>query len=249
MPQSNIDSSCSGRREEIEKQHQEIEKRLMDAKGRWGDLPPELIQRMLKSLRSTPIRCRAATDEFCQGGIEGRVKDGSIYLCPRSDESTLLHELVHDAGGEELDAEAIENHLYITDDTPPDGSDYDKFFGQDRPCRYFEPDDKKRKKPLVVSKFVIWNPRTGDLWVQAGTRSAPKKGKQLKATFPASSDRIRAFNENPPPECGTETAKKCGARCADFATYGFCDRKTLHPPCYQHRNHTKASPPRRCPCC
>lgn len=204
-----------------------IRNKLDEGSGKWGDLPEDLREDLLDALRDTPIRYRPAGDSKCPG-TPGQVLNGEILLCPGANEAVLLHELVHVAGGSELDAEAIENHLYLTKNTEPTYDDFEKFIANDSPCAFAD-----GKKQLIVSNFVIWDPKGGKVWLQAGTRSAPRKGKQLRSNFPAPKGIQDKLDANPLGSCAP--AQKCGARCKDFDTYGFCDRKVRQPPCYQHR--------------
>lgn len=209
----------------------EIRLKLIVHNGEWDDLPPELRQALLNELASRTIRYREKDDPACTvSKFRGELLNGEILLCPGlANEATLVHELVHAIGGQELDSEAIENHLYRGQDTDPDGSDFTKFFSEN-PCRYMD-----GKTMLLVSKFVIWNPKDGTLWFQTGSRTLPRKGKKLSEGIVASTSNLQDLKKNPPPECSKEEARKCGARCKDFAEYGFCDRKVFQPPCYQHR--------------
>jgi len=232
MADPNVDSSCADRANDIQKYIDAIDKGLSQGKGRWGDLPSGLRDELRSKLHSTKIICLSKEADDCKVGIEGRVSNSEISLCPGANEGTLLHELVHANGGDELDSEALENHLYRFKKSEPEGDDFEKFLFKDKPCAFME----KKGKLLLVSKNVIWNPRTGELWIREGTRAQPKKGKKLKPTFiPSIIDRQK-LEKNPPSDCGSEQAQKCGAQCKDFKTYGLCDRKVFHPPCYQHRS-------------
>ena len=231
MADSNINSACGDRADDIQEYVDAIDQKLSEGKKRWADIPPGLRQELRNRLHSIKINCFTKEDGDCIVGIDGRVRDSQIYLCPDANEATLLHELVHANGGKELDSEALENHLYPGKGTDPSGDDVDKFLVKDKPCAYFE-----GKKQFLVAEYVIWNPRTGELWIREGTRTQPKRGKKLKPTFnisPIDKDKLK---KNPPADCSmTAKAEKCGARCKDFETYGLCDRKVRNPPCYQHR--------------
>jgi hypothetical protein len=230
MSHSNVQSSCQDWLDKIDEMLDAIEEKLDEGDGKWGDLPGELREKLKKKLQSVEINCYTKNDSDCQAGIKGRVKDSEIYLCPGANEATLLHELVHVAGGEELDAEAIENHLYPFKSTDPTYDDFLKFIEQDKPCKYTE-----NKRTLLASKFVIWDPKNGKLWTQIGSRSKPKKGEELDDEFKADSSILDKLAQMPLGECGKEQPEKCGAACKDFETYGYCDRKVYQPPCWQHR--------------
>ena len=175
---TNIQSNCQDRLDKVQKMLDEIAKKLSEGKDKWGDLPADLRDNLGKKLQTIPINCYTKEDADCKRGIQGRVLNSQIYLCPGANEATLLHELVHVVGGEELDSEAIENHLYPGKGTDPTYDDFQKFVDQDKPCKYMED-----KRILFASKFVIWDPKNGKIWVQAGSRMKPKKGKELNPEF------------------------------------------------------------------
>ncbi len=227
LPEIRISAATDGASDDLTKLIQSIAGKLAAGDGKWGDLSEDLREALQDALRDTPIHYRPANDPKCPG-TPGQVLGGEILLCPGANESVLLHELVHVAGGSELDAEAIENHLYLTKNTPPTYDDFEKFISVDDPCAFTD-----GKKQLVVSNFVIWDPASGKLWLQTGTRAAPRKGRELRPRFPADRDIRDRLKANPLGSCSP--AQKCGARCKDFDTYGLCDRKVRQPPCYQHR--------------
>lgn len=78
---------------------------------------------------------------------------GKITICPPTFADTqarinavVFHEIVHAAGGTELDAEALENHFYTGNGaTSPSSSDWDSFH-----------DDG--------GEYVIWDEDSGDLF-------------------------------------------------------------------------------------
>jgi hypothetical protein len=217
--------------DDLQKLKNSLTKKLMQAQDKWGELSAELRERLLEALRDTPISYRDKSHADCKSGIKGRVDNSQIYLCPGANEAVLLHELVHVTGGQELDAEAVENHLYVTKKSDPTYDDFVKFIGQDKPCAL-----KEGKDTLLVSRYVIWNPQSGEMWFQAGSRKSPKKGTSVRAKFPAPSTIRDQLKASPPGECSKEQAVKCGAPCKDFDQYGYCDRKVHQPPCYQHRS-------------
>jgi len=205
-------------------------KKLSEGNGEWGKLSEDLTEDLLDALEKANICFLPKADVRCsQWGYRGQTDGNDIYLCPGANEAVLLHELVHWAGGKELDAEAIENHLYVAKNSAPTGDDFAKFISED-PCLF-----KDGKDRLVVSKYVIWKPDGGAMWFQVGTRRAPRKGKKLDATFPASSADRSDLDKKNLPECSQSMTQKCGAVCKDFDQYGYCDRKVYQPPCYQHR--------------
>lgn len=211
-----------------------IRYKLIVHNGEWDDLPPELRSALLDELAHRKITLRSRNDPICTASNADAgelTSSGEIRLCPNLlNEAVLLHELVHAAGGQELDSEAVENHIYKTQDSDPTPDDFPKFL-KENPCGYMD-----GKAMLLVSRFVIWDPKSGKLWFQVGSRRSPKKGKELSENINAPAEIKKMFRDNPPPECAREQAKKCGAPCKDFDQYGYCDRKVFQPPCYQHRS-------------
>jgi len=222
---------------ELQELIDEVRFKLIVHNGEWDDIPSELRTALLEELAHRQIAFRPDGDAACVASEPNAgelMPDGRILLCRGiANEATLVHELVHAAGGQELDSEAIENHLYVRQDTDPTSGDFDKFVTEN-PCQYMD-----GKTMLVVSKFVIWDPKSGKLWFQVGDRRSPKKGKELSEGINVPmNDRRKFFDnlkKNPLPECSKSMAQKCGAVCKDFDTYGYCDRKVYQPPCYQHR--------------
>ena len=205
--------------------------KLSEGNGQWGKLPEDLTEDLLDALEHAHISFRSKDDPACSRlGYRGEVQGSNIYLCPGANEAVLLHELVHFAGGQELDAEAVENHLYVVKNSAPSGDDFKKFIGEN-PCLF-----KDGKDRLVVSRYVIWNPNGGAMWFQVGTRKAPRKGRKLDATFPGTPADKSDLDKANLPECSKSMAQACGAVCKDFDAYGYCDRKVYQPPCYQHRS-------------
>lgn len=126
------------------------------------------------------INCSLEVDcEDCD--IDGKSVRGSgkITLCDSSlDSSTqqritaiVFHEMIHAAGGTELDAEALENHFFGgSGATAPTSDDWEKFH-----------DDG--------GEFVIWDEGTGQLFekcVEEGSwneSDTVTRGIQLRPTF------------------------------------------------------------------
>jgi hypothetical protein len=206
-------------------------KKLSEGNGEWGKLSEDLTEDLLDALEKANISFLPKSDTRCsQLGYRGQVDGNNIYLCPGANEAVLLHELVHFAGGQELDAEAIENHLYVVKNSDPSIDDFYKFI-KENPCAFMDGKDQ-----LLVSRYVIWNPKSGAMWFQIGTRKSPRKGNKVDASFPAPSTVKDALSKLTIPECSKSMAQKCGAPCKDFDHYGYCDRKVYQPPCYQHRS-------------
>lgn len=111
-------------------------------------------------------------------------QEKTIYICKNQITTKLiLHELIHAINGTELDAEAIENHCYRKG--KPTKLDYDKFI-------------RKGKKwgKLILGRYVIWNPETGEKWINAGTLIKPKKGTPLKKNPKTPDDVLKKYKES-----------------------------------------------------
>jgi len=118
------DKQTRNHRRDFEKSKQEIHIRLKD-KSKARSLPKELLDRLnsflAKSVRATVF---VAVDNSQRGGKWwGRSGSYCIWIHPRCFEpygrnrvprltSVLFHELVHAAGGWELDAEYYENYFF-----------------------------------------------------------------------------------------------------------------------------------------
>ncbi|MCW3073480.1 MAG: hypothetical protein JWP69_549 [Flaviaesturariibacter sp.] len=114
--------------------------------------------------------CGAGTGEC--SGLDGAQNSERILICTfdtRRLAAVLLHELVHDCGGSELDSEAIEYTCYVGNGSqPPNGDDWYKF------CKHTK--EFEGNKHIRVAKFVIWNSTTGDVWVRNNNGGKPEKG-------------------------------------------------------------------------
>ena len=94
--------------------------------------------------------------------------------------TTVFSALVKLIGGMELDVEALENHCY-------------------KPEADFEDDDWKKiikgskdieGERLRRGRFVLWDPCTGEKWMNEGSARSPKKGKSLRSN-PAMPPRVQ----------------------------------------------------------
>ncbi len=119
-------------------------------------------------------------DGSCSSGIVGYsgIGSGRINLCTGAFSGTqqrlnaiTFHEMIHAAGGTELDAEALENHFFAgSGATAPTSGDWDDFH-----------DDG--------GEFVIWNEDTGQLFercVESGSwyeSDTVTQGVQLNPNF------------------------------------------------------------------
>jgi len=85
--------------------------------------------------------------------------------------AVLFHELIHYCGGTELDAEAFENSCFTKEEcaAPPGAEDFKDF---EKEIVEKTVDGKK----VRVTDFVIWNPATGEVRINEGTKDKPKRG-------------------------------------------------------------------------
>ena len=110
--------------------------------------------------------------------LDGSTISTRIRICETKDNrripAVLLHELVHACEGSELDAEAVERVCYFQNGAePPNGKDFKKF------CDKYETDLFEGNKNTRVSKFVIWDSVSGEVWVKSQKDGKVVKGTQL----------------------------------------------------------------------
>lgn len=133
---------------------------------------PNLRSEMVQKWPTIRIKCGAGTSECA--GLDGQWNGSRILICttsPRRVGPVLLHEFVHACGGSELDSEAVENACYLQSGaTPPTSGDFPIFCRED----VFGGDPNIR-----VSNFVIWDSRSGEVWVKARRNGAVVKGARL----------------------------------------------------------------------
>lgn len=119
-----------------------------------------MIQR-LYGLRPLTVQCLQCQEPGAEGFTAGRGV-GEIGLCQpalasgqQRLNSVFFHELIHACGGDELDAEGLENHCFHgAGATPPTPDDFRLFrLGPNR-------------QGWVAGRFLLWNPRTGQLFVK-----------------------------------------------------------------------------------
>ena len=113
--------------------------------------------------------------EDCDEGVQGLTREDDVIVICRDtlDNSTeqrtcivIFHEMIHAAGGTELDSEALENHFFTgAGATFPTASDFDKFRANG-------------------GDFVEWVENTGELFEICMDESyGTSRGSQLSPTF------------------------------------------------------------------
>lgn len=157
------------------------------------DVPDRLKERFVRRLPAVTISCADL------GDVHGRTRGQDITLNRTSiNERVLFHELIHAMGGRELDAEVYERHCAPTE-TDPTRDDWPKFFR-----------DSEAWGRLRAGPLVIWDPCTGDVWINDGTPERPRRGRPLRR-LPGTPDwvlerydvdcsRDSEIPENPAPE-------------------------------------------------
>jgi len=162
-----------------------------------------------KGEKSFYIICCKDSLKACDTGdkrtaLRGRTyrRKREIYLCKRGqNKATLFHELVHLAGGTELDSEAYENTVFgwFSHANEPTPDDFDKFV--DESCNW---------RGLRVTDFTIWDPESGDKWSNTGTRARPRKGRELSSNPSTPHKVLKKLKDDKGKECGKKkkSAKK-----------------------------------------
>lgn len=138
---------------------------------------PKLKKEITRRWDSVRIECGNnddPDDEECDG-LDGAWSDERILICvtsPRRIKPVLLHELVHDVGGSELDSEAVERAVFEGRGAePPNGDDWEKFWED---TETLNGDETQR-----VGEFVIWDSSSGRVWVKETSDGNVTKGTEL----------------------------------------------------------------------
>ena len=127
--------------------------------------------------KSVEIKCgnnEDPDDKECDG-IDGEWDPGDIRICVTSTRRigpVLLHEMIHECRGSELDSEAIERVVFDGNGAePPNKEDWKKFRDDTKPFN--------GNKIERVADFVIWNSDTGEVWVKIERDGKVSKGDRL----------------------------------------------------------------------
>jgi hypothetical protein len=175
-----VDDSCSKyKKGQIKKWIKKVNY-MVDDKN--CPLPKKLKACIKKKKHTVTIICYPEGEQcfnYKGESLRGKRCGNTIWLCDTGfNIATFFHELIHVCGGKEIDAEAFENHLFKRKDgvRRPEGDDWNKFVS-----------DTRDWNGLRASEYVIWDPKTGQKWVNVGTKRNPKKGKGLKKNPPTPS--------------------------------------------------------------
>lgn len=140
-----------------------------------------LRQRMLARLdgkRSLSIRCSDDRNRSALTILEDRDRGEIVIGRPAfllgggRIAPLLFRQLVLICGGATLDAEALQHHCFPGGGPPPSPQAFSRFRAR-----------RQDQKGLYVGRYVLWDPRTGQLFIRAGTRKQVEAGPPLLPTF------------------------------------------------------------------
>ena len=165
---------------------EEVEKRLIAAYNRIikREVLIKQFPKLLSEVKEAWVRITIKNSigtEYCRTHAGGWDGNNTIQLCSTREpkvEAVLLHEIVHECRqgyglGSELDSEALEHACYLGErgmTTRPYGDDWKKFRRND---------DLNGDSNVKKGKYVVWDRRTGEVWVKIKKDGKEDKGDLL----------------------------------------------------------------------
>ena len=143
--------------------------------------------RIIEGLVDVNIRCEECNRTQLRRGPY-RVSSRRITFCTgHLNRQRFFEALLEHFRGHELDKHALYNHCFPPDEDAevpaPTAEDWQRLIDSSRPFG----EDECRKR---ADTYVIWDPCTGEKWINEGSKSRPRIGDELRANPPMPKDLI-----------------------------------------------------------